>query len=93
MSSATQQQQTEQAGALVDKFSKKKRSIERCVWQDEKDFSVYVPFYAQNNRVYGMDKKIKFQVIGFFITQTNNPKGYGFCLCDMERCYKIFFCE
>ena len=58
MSSATQQRRTERAGALAEKFSKK-RSIERCVWQDEKDFTVDVPFNAQNNHVYGMDKKDK----------------------------------
>ena len=58
MSSATQQRRTERAGALAEKFSKK-RSIERCVWQDEKYFPVDVPFNAQNNRVYGMDKKDK----------------------------------
>ena len=58
MSSATQQRRTERAGALAEKFSRK-RSIERCVWQDEKDFTVDVPFNAQNNHVYGMDKKDK----------------------------------
>ena len=58
MSSATQQRQAERAGALTEKFSRK-RSIERCVWQDEKDFTVDVPFSVQNNRVYGMDKKDK----------------------------------
>ena len=58
MSSATQQRRTEGAGALAEKFSKK-RSIERCVWQDEKDFTVDVPFNAHNNHVYGMDKKDK----------------------------------
>ena len=58
MSSATQQRRTEGAGALAEKFSKK-RSIERCVWQNEKDFTVDVPFNAQNNHVYGMDKKDK----------------------------------
>ena len=57
MSSATQQRWTEWAGALAETFSKK-RSIKRCVWQDEKDFTD-VPFNAQNNRVYGMDKKDK----------------------------------
>ena len=55
MSSATQQRQTERTGALAEK----KRSIERCIWQDKKDFMVDVPFNAQNNRVYGMDKKDK----------------------------------
>ena len=58
MSSATQQRQAERAGALTEKFSRK-RSIERCVWQDENDFTVDVPFNVQNNRVYGMDKKDK----------------------------------
>ena len=43
---------------MAEKFSKK-RSIKRCVWQDDKDFIVDVPFNAQNNRVYGIDKKDK----------------------------------
>ena len=58
MSSSTQQRRTERAGVLAEKFSMK-RSIERCAWQDEKDFTVDVPFTAQNNRVYGMDNKDK----------------------------------
>ena len=58
MSSSTQQRRTERAGVLAEKFSIK-RSIERCAWQDEKDFTVDVPFTAQNNRVYGMDNKDK----------------------------------
>ena len=44
----------------------KKRSIEQCLWQDKKDFTVDVPFNAQNNRVYGMDKKDKTPVNRLF---------------------------
>ena len=58
MSSATQQRWTKWAGALAEKILKK-RSIEQCVWQDGKDFTVDVPFNAQNNHVYGMNKKDK----------------------------------
>ena len=54
-----------------------KRSIERLVWWDEKDFMMDVPFNAQNNHVYGMDKKDKI------------PGNQ--VLCDMERFYKTFF--
>ena len=79
MSSSTQQRPTERAEALAKIFWKK-RSIERCVKQDEKGFTVDVLFNTQNNRVYGMDKKIKFQVIGFFITQTNYSKKLWFLL-------------
>ena len=56
-----------------------KRSIEQLVWWDEKDFMMDVPFNAQNNHVYGMDKKDKI------------PGNQ--VLCDMERFYKPFFFE
>ena len=28
-----------------------------CVWQDEKDFTLEIPFNSQNSRVYGKGKK------------------------------------
>ena len=90
MSSATQQRRTERAGALAEKVSKKDQSndafgrMKRVLWW---------MFYSMLRTIVSMVwiKKIKLQLIGLFITQTNK-QGYGFCLCDMERCYKTFFC-
>ena len=57
MSNATKKRQTERAAALAEKFGKSKRSIERCVWQDEKDFTLEVPINHHNSRVYEKKKK------------------------------------
>ena len=56
MSKGTKKQRTERAGALADRFSNK-RSVEKCVWQDEKDFTLEVPLNHQNSRVYGKNRK------------------------------------
>ena len=42
MSSGTQERRTKSAGAIADTF-KKIRSVEKCVWQDEKDFTLDFP--------------------------------------------------
>lgn len=41
---------------VAERFENK-RSIERCVWQDEKNFTVQVPLNPQNSCVYGTNKK------------------------------------
>ena len=56
MSEGTKKQRTERAGALAERFSNK-RSVEKCVWQDEKDFTLEVPLNHQNSRVYGKNRK------------------------------------
>ena len=56
MSNATKERRTSRAGELAKRFAHK-RSIEKCVWQDEKDFPLQVPTNPQNNRVYGSGKK------------------------------------
>ena len=43
--------------ALVEKFERNTRMIEKTVWQDEKDFTLGAPLYLQNDRVYGKEKK------------------------------------
>ena len=43
------------AGTKAQNFQHK-RSIERCVWQDKKDFTVEVLMNSQNSRVYGTKK-------------------------------------
>ena len=80
MSSATQQRQTEPAGALTEKFSKK-RSIEQCIRQDDKDFTVDVPFNAQNNHVYGLDKKDKIPGNRLFHHANKQPKKVMVSAC------------
>ena len=56
MSEGTKKRRTEKAGALAERFSNK-RSVEKCVWQDEKDFTLEVPLNHQNSRVYGKNRK------------------------------------
>ena len=56
MTEGTKKRRTERAGALAERFSSK-RSIEKCVWQDEKDFTLEVPMNHQNSRVYGKTQK------------------------------------
>ena len=72
-SSAMQERRTKSARALTDRF-RKSRSVEKCVWQDEKDFTLDVPLNSQNSRVYGFEKKIIFKIITFSITPTDSQK-------------------
>ena len=60
MSSGTKERQTKRAGALADRF-RKIRFVEKCEWQDEKDFSLDVPLNSQNSRVYGFYNKNNIQ--------------------------------
>ena len=46
------ERRTRRANGLVERFEKNPRSIEKLVWQDEKDFPLEVPLNRQNNRVY-----------------------------------------
>ena len=46
----------ERAGALAKCFSNK-RSVEKCFWQDEKDFTLEIPLNLQNSRLYGQNRK------------------------------------
>ena len=56
MSESTKVRRTERSGALAERFSET-RSVEKCVWQDEKDFTLEVPINHQNSRVYGKSLK------------------------------------
>ena len=60
MSSGTQERRTKRAGALADRF-RKSRSVEKCVWQGEKDFTFDVPLNSQNSRVFGFENKDNIQ--------------------------------
>ena len=46
--------------ALVEKFERNTRMIEKTVCQDEKDFTLDVPVNLQNDRIYGKGKKSVF---------------------------------
>ncbi|XP_066927411.1 uncharacterized protein [Clytia hemisphaerica] len=52
MSEVTRQRRTERSGRLADRFERNPRLIEKCAFQDEKDFSLEVPLNHQNDRVY-----------------------------------------
>ena len=52
MSEGTRERRTKIAGALAERIGTNSRNIERCVWQDEKDFTLEVPLNPQNSRVY-----------------------------------------
>jgi len=52
MSETTRQRRTERSGRLADCFEKNPRLIEKCAFQDEKDFTLEVPLNPQNDRVY-----------------------------------------
>ena len=52
MSEGTKKRQTERAGALAERLSNKK-SVEKCLLEDEKDFTLEIPLNDQNSRVYG----------------------------------------
>ena len=57
MSEVTRQRRTERAGRLADRFEGNPRLIEKCVFQDEKDFTLEVPLNPQNDRVYSKGEK------------------------------------
>jgi len=57
MSDVTRKRRRSRAGMLADRFEKNPRLVEKCVFQDEKDFTLEVPTNAQNNRVYGKGGK------------------------------------
>ena len=42
MSKRTRERTTERAGALTERIGTNSRNIEKCVWQDEKDFILEV---------------------------------------------------
>ena len=47
--------------------------FEKCVWQDEKDFTLEVRLNHQNSRVYGKNRKGDL-MIDYFITPIGNLK-------------------
>ena len=60
MSSGTQERRRKRDGALADRF-RKSRSVDKCVWQDEKDFTLDVPLNSQNRHFYGLENKNNIQ--------------------------------
>ena len=76
MSEATRERRTERAGALAERFGKNGRTIERCVWQDEKDFTLEVPLNPQNSiHDTGKARKKIFKMNVYFTPQTNDQRS------------------
>ena len=44
----------------MDRF-RKSRSVDKCVWQDEKNFILDVRLNSQNSRVYGFENQDNIQ--------------------------------
>ena len=57
MSETTRERRTIRAGKLADRFERNPRLIEKCVFQDEKHFTLEVPLNPQNDRVYYKGEK------------------------------------
>lgn len=57
MSEGTRKRRTERATVLAERFTKNSRSFEKCVWQDEKDFTLEVPLNPENICVCEIDTK------------------------------------
>ena len=49
MSEGTRERRTKIADALAERIGTNSRNIGRCVWQDEKDFTLEVPLNPQNS--------------------------------------------
>ena len=60
MSYGMQEKRTKRARALEDRF-RKSCSVKKCVWQDEKDFTLDVPLNSLNIRAYGFENKDNIQ--------------------------------
>ena len=80
MSEGTKKQRTERAGALAERFSNK-TSVEKCVWQDEKDFTLEVPLNHQNSRVYGKNQKGDISDDRFFHSTNRQSKKVMVSTC------------
>ena len=94
MTEGTRERRTTRSRTLADGFEKNLRLIEKCVFQDEKDFTLKVPTNAQNNRVYCKGNKRDVPVKNLF-HQTNrqSKESYGICMFDLEWSYQNVFCK
>ena len=81
MNSGTQERWTERAGALADMFAKN-RSVEKCVWQDEKVFfTLNVSLNSQNSCVYGIENKDNIQYNRLFHHTNRHSKKVMVSVC------------
>ena len=79
VSSATQQRRAERAGALAESFRKKDQSND-AYGRTKRILRWMFPSMFRTIVSMVWIKNIKFQVIGFLITQINNPKRLWFLL-------------
>ena len=82
MSSGMQERQIKRAGALVDRIGKNV-SVEKCVWQDEKDFILDVPLNSQNSCVYEFEQKDNIQDNCLFHQTNRQSKKVMVSACVM----------
>ena len=71
MSEGTKKRRTERSDALAERFSHR-RNVEKCVFQDERDFTLEVPTNHEIAESTVKVKRLTFLIIGCFIPQTDN---------------------
>ena len=80
MSSGTKERRTTRAGELAERFGKN-RMVEKCVFQDEKDFTLDIPINPQNSRVYGSQTKSEISTDRLFHKQNRQSKKVMVSAC------------
>ncbi|XP_066916153.1 uncharacterized protein [Clytia hemisphaerica] len=80
MSSGTKERRTTRAGELAERFGKN-RMVEKCVFQDEKDFTLDIPINHKNSRVYGSQTKSEISADHLFHIQNRQSKKVMVSAC------------
>ena len=73
ISSGTKEIRTTKARELAEKFGKN-RMVEKCIFQDEKDFTLNIPINPQNSRVYGPQTRSEISADRFIHKQNRQSK-------------------
>ena len=88
----TKKRRSQRATALVERFKVNSQTIEKLVWQDEKDFPLQLPLDQQNNRVYFKGKKSDFPHKNlFFKTKRQSKKVMVSAALTWQGATKPFF--
>lgn len=91
MSAGTKERRTTRAGLLAERFGKN-RMIEKCVFQDEKDFTLDIPINHQNSRVYGSNRKSDIPAENLFHPQNRQSQKIMVSACvSWKGATKPFF--
>ena len=92
MSEGMRETRTERAGALAEGIGRNSRNIERCVWQDVKDFTLEVPLNPQNSCVYvNGSKNDADDKTPISSNKQAIHKSDGLSFFNMVWCYEAFF--